>query len=214
MTISIISDKNSWINNFIPKFIKKLELKNHRIFWYHEIKDVENGEICFLLGCSQIMSKDLIKKNRSNIVVHESDLPKGKGWSPLTWQIIDNKNKIPITLIEVDNKIDSGKIYLQESMLFKGHELIDEMRYVQSTYTFNLCLEFIDRYPTILEKGKDQKGRSSFYKKRLPVNSQLMPKKTISEQFNLLRTIDNNRYPAYFFHMGKKYIIKIEKEEV
>jgi methionyl-tRNA formyltransferase len=214
MTISIITDKNSWINDFIPKFIEKLELKNHRIYWIHNIKNVQTGDICFLLGCSQIMSKTIMKKNSNNIVVHESDLPKGKGWSPLTWQVLGNKNKIPITLLGVDSKIDSGEIYLQELMSFEGHELIDEMRHVQSKYTFNLCLKFIDRYPSILEKGRLQEGKSSFYKRRLPINSQLMPNKTISEQFNLLRTVDNNSYPAFFFHKGEKYIIKIEKEKL
>ena len=29
------------------------------------------------------------------------------------------------------------------------------------------------------------------------------------EQFNLLRIVDNNSYPAFFFYKNKKYIIKI-----
>ena len=39
----------------------------------------------------------------------------------------------------------------------------------------------------------------------------LDPNKTIVEQFNLLRIVDNDRYPAYFNWLGQDYIMKIEK---
>jgi hypothetical protein len=34
---------------------------------------------------------------------------------------------------------------------------------------------------------------------------------TLREQFNLLRVVDNERYPAYFELNGIKYVIKINK---
>ena len=37
--------------------------------------------------------------------------------------------------------------------------------------------------------------------------------KTIHEQFNLFRIVDNELYPAFFLHQGKKYILKIFEEE-
>ena len=35
--------------------------------------------------------------------------------------------------------------------------------------------------------------------------------KTFREQFNLLRVVDNKRYPAFFYFKNQKYVIKIEK---
>ena len=32
---------------------------------------------------------------------------------------------------------------------------------------------------------------------------------TLEQQFNLLRTVDNNDYPAFFVKDGRKYILKI-----
>ena len=37
--------------------------------------------------------------------------------------------------------------------------------------------------------------------------------KSIDEQFNLLRVCDNERYPAFFYKDGVKYILKINKEK-
>lgn len=88
----------------------------------------EKGDILVLLGCEKIIKDAILKKNRHNLVVHESALPEGKGWSPLTWQILEGKNEIPITLFEAVQNVDAGQIYLQRKMIFKGWELVDDLR--------------------------------------------------------------------------------------
>ena len=59
------------------------------------------------------------------------------------------------------------------------------LRKIQSKYTFLLCEEFIERYPSVLEEAKDQKGKESFYKRRTPVDSELNINKSILDQINL-----------------------------
>ena len=211
LSISIVSDKDSWINDYISKFIDRIAKNKHFVSWEHNIKKVQHGDICFLLGCGQLMSKKVMNRNKINLVVHESSVPSGKGWSPLTWQILEGKNRIPITLLEVADKVDSGKIYLQDEIVFEGHELIDELRTVQANRTFKLCGKFIDKFPFILEEGKVQEGKSSFYKKRGPEDSEIDVESTISKSFNLLRIVDNKRYPAFFYMKGQKYKLQIER---
>ena len=71
-------------------------------------EDVESGDVLCLLSCEKKFNK--LNLNKYNLVVHESDLPEGKGWSPLTWQVIEGKRNIPITLFEANSLIDSGNI--------------------------------------------------------------------------------------------------------
>ena len=59
-------------------------------------------------------------------------------------------------------------------------------------------------------KGKSQRGEETFYKKRTPKDSELDINKTIKEQFNLLRIVDNEKYPAFFKFKNKIYTLKIE----
>jgi methionyl-tRNA formyltransferase len=149
--------------------------------------------------------------HKHNLVIHESDLPRGKGWSPLTWQVLEGKESIPITLFEASEKVDAGQIYLQENIKLDGCELVDDLRRKQGEATISVALKFVDNYATVT--GKPQKGEETFYKRRGPSDSRLDLDKTIREQFNLLRVCDNERYPAYFEYGGKKYILKIFREE-
>jgi len=210
--ITIVSDTDSWINAYIPFLLEKLKEGDHQTQWVHDAVVISRGDFAFYLGCGKIISKDILSRNKHNLVIHESNLPHGKGWSPLTWQILEGRNEIPITLFEAIESIDSGKIYLKDIMKFNGTELIDKLRQVQAETSIRMYLKFINDYPDIVARGADQQGASTFYPRRRPEDSQLDPDKTIREQFNLLRVVDNKRFPAFFELFGETYIIKIEKK--
>ncbi|HEY3375044.1 MAG TPA: hypothetical protein VGK02_08295 [Candidatus Aquicultor sp.] len=211
--ITIASDQDSWINQYIPLLIEKLESEGNEVFWVHAVDEIMIGDFAFYLGCGQLVKPPILARNAHNLVVHESDLPKGKGWSPLTWQILEGKNNIPICLFEAAESIDSGRIYLKGTMEFKGTELIDELRYVQANTSIKICLTFVRNYPSVITNGFEQEGESTYYKKREPDDSRLNPDRTIREQFNLLRVVDNQRYPAFFKIDGTTYILRIENKE-
>ncbi len=211
LQITIVSDENSWINHYIPLLIRELKNKNHWVQWIHQADQISEGDLVFCLGCGQILSPAILARNTHNLIVHESALPKGKGWSPLTWQILEGKNEIPITLFEAAKSIDSGTIYIQDILKFNGSELIDELRQAQAEKSIEMCLHFVQEYPEIIETGREQLGDSTYYPRRTPEHSRLDADKTIREQFHLLRVVDNQRYPAFFELNGETYIIKIEK---
>jgi methionyl-tRNA formyltransferase len=173
-----------------------------------------NADLCFYLSFSQIVSDATLSKFKNNLVVHESDLPYGRGWSPLTWQILEGKEEIAITLFEVSDQVDSGPIYLKSHMRFKGSELFMQLKDIQAVATVKLCREFIENYPAVLSGARQQHGRSSFYAKRTPSDSQLDPSKSIREQFNLLRVADNYTYPAHFEIDGNFYELWIKNMNV
>ena len=72
-----------------------------------------------------------------------------------------------------------------------------------------MCLDFVKNYETI--NPHKQTGDESVYPRRTPKDSELDINKTIKEQFNLLRIVDNEKYPAFFEIGGKRYEIKIKE---
>jgi methionyl-tRNA formyltransferase len=204
----LIDNPNSWIVPYANQLASQLSKLNHKIKIIHLHSEVKSGDILCLLGCEKIFSK--LELNKHNLVVHESDLPKGKGWSPLTWQILEGAEKIIISLIEAVESVDAGPIYEQLSIDFDGTELIDELREKQGKKTIQLILNFVKKFPNNITKN--QRGDSTFYKKRKPEDSKLDIEKSLSSQFNLLRVCDNERYPAYFEINEKKYTLKIYKK--
>ena len=209
--IAIVSDAQSWINEYIPTLVAAIEKQGHTIKHIHDVHSIPEGDFVFYLGCGQLVPPTIMARNRHNLVVHESALPKGKGWSPLTWQILEGKNKIPITLFEAVEKVDDGTIYLSDLMRFQGTELVDELRKVQAETSIQMCLRFVEEYPDIVVSGIEQSGESTYYTRRRPEDSRLDIDKSLREQFNMLRVVDNDRYPAFFEITGERYFLKIEK---
>ena len=210
MKVQILIDNiNSFYLPYAYKLKNKLEKKNITISIVHNHSDVVKGDVLCLVGCEKIFKK--LDLNKSNIIVHESRLPDGKGWSPLSWQVLEGKSEIPVTLFEADKNIDTGKIYFQETIKLSGDELNQELKHKQGLLTNKLIEKYILKYPNI--KGYKQHGISTYYNRRTPKDSELDINKTINDQFNLLRIVDNNNYPAFFIKNNIKYIIKIEKSD-
>ena len=212
MNIQILVDNpSSWIIPYAKKLNDILIQSGHNSQLIHKHEEIRYGDCLFLLSCEKKLGSDLRLLHTYNLVVHESDLPKGRGWSPMTWQVLDGKNTIPITLLEAADGIDSGDIFIRDNFQLQGHELVEELRIAQGEATIDIVLKFITEINYI--KAIPQKGEPSSYPRRRPQDSKLDVNKCIKEQFNLLRVCDNERYPAYFELNGQKYIIKITKEE-
>lgn len=207
----VVDNQGSWMKPYANKFAEKLSQMGYDAKFYGRYADIEAGDIAVFLSCEKLVPEEVLKKNRHNLVVHESDLPAGKGWSPLTWQVLEGKGEIPITLFEAAEKVDSGQVYYKDKIKLEGHELIDEIREKQAQKTFELIERFLHDYPNV--KGKEQAGEESFYRRRQSEDSQLNVEKSIAEQFDLLRVVDNERYPAFFYYRGKKYLLKVCKGE-
>lgn len=211
MLIQILVDNpNSWMVDYAKQLAdilkNKFELKVSLIYKHEEVIE---GDVLCLLSCEKIFKK--LHFNKYNLVVHESYLPEGKGWSPLTWQVLEGSSKIPVTLFEATEKIDSGVIYNQDFIKLNGDELLPEIKHRQGIKTIDLIVDFIENIDKVI--GSDQMGEETFYPKRKSKDSELDINKSIKEQFNLLRVCDNERYPAFFTLKGKKYIIKTYKDE-
>jgi len=207
--ILVLSDVKSWINPTVELLMSHWEGSGHEIFWAHEIKDAPVADFCFCLSFSKILPKEVRDHFRHTLVVHASDLPSGKGWSPLTWQILEGKNRIPVTLFEAQDSIDSGPIYAQRIISFVGYELIDSLRKKLANATYELCSWFVSTYPLSADQAKNQNGTESFYPRRGPEDSRLDVNKTIAEQFNLFRVVDNQSYPAFFEWKGRRFVLSV-----
>lgn len=206
MKVIILTSPNQWFTSYADELSSKIE--DSIVIYDHKL--IEKGyDILFALSYHKIIEKEyLIAKH--NIVIHASKLPKGKGWAPMFWQILENKNIIPFSMFEISETIDGGDIYLQRELVLSGFELNSELRYKQAVFISNMCLDFIKNYENY-KYPKKQVGKDSFYRKRTLEDSQLDINKTILSQFNLLRIVDNENYPAFFYFNNKKYILKIEE---
>lgn len=209
--ISVVVDNPSWILPFAERLVAELNSKGDQATLIRDHADISEGAIAFFLGCVHIASPPILNRNRRNLVVHESELPKGRGFSPLSWQILEGKGRIPICLVEAVSEADAGSVIYRDWLIFMGHELIGEMRRAQGAGTIALCHRFVaEQAPP---KGEPQTGEPSFYPRRRPSDSKIDANRSIADQFDLLRIVDNDRYPAWFEFRGHRYKLSVEKAQ-
>ena len=143
-------------------------------------------------------------------MIHESDLPKNKGFSPIQWEFLKNTNLITFCLIKADNQLDNGDIMLKRKFKFDPLDLYDEIREKQFFFHKKLINEFLINYPRFnLIK---QKGISTYNRKRTFVDSKIDVNKSIKSQFNKLRLINNKDWPGFFIYQGTFFKISLTKE--
>lgn len=200
----VIPSLNNWLNG--------MTLKGHSTSLAIDKSELKGGDILFLVSCGQMIRDAERQKYKATLVLHASDLPKGRGWSPHIWSILDGTNQITLSLLEASEPVDSGAIWLKTKFVLEGHELLPEINAKLFAAELLLMTQAVEQFETI--KPIQQVGEPGPYMpKRSPSDSQLDPYKTIAEQFNLLRVADTQRYPAFFSFQGKRFVIKIEKVE-
>lgn len=210
--ISVLVDNDSWILPYADRLVNLLCENEFQANLIRSAEDIEQGWVCFLLGCVNIVKDEYLAKNTHNLVVHESDLPKGRGFAPMAWQILEGSNSIPVCLLEASaGEPDAGDIWLRDSIELAGHEMLPAWRHQQGEKTIELCLRFVSEYDSLAPVK--QTGEPSWFKRRRPADSRLDPNKSLKSQFNLLRIVDNERYPAFFEIAGRKVILEVNYEE-
>ena len=144
------------------------------------------------------------------MVLHASDLPKGRGWSPHIWSVVNGENQITLSLLNAEDAVDTGAIWQKIKIPLDGTELYNEINHK----LFKAELELISWACKNIKSAKATpqiETKTEYYRKRTPADSEIDASKTIVEQFNLLRVSDPNRFPAYTYINGKKYKVTLEK---
>jgi methionyl-tRNA formyltransferase len=88
--------------------------------------------------------------------------------------------------------------------------LFDEINELIFNAEIELMSFAISNYNTIKPKKQPNIG-STYWPKRSPKDSEIDTNKGISEQFDLIRVCDPDRFPAFFYKDGEKFNITIKK---
>lgn len=175
-----------------------------------QIAHTDFGDYLFLVACQSRIERSTLSRFRNAFVLHASDLPKGRGWSPMIWQLLGGATEVTVSLINVAEKIDEGNIRAQRRFAAPAHETLNEINKRLFQCEIELMNEAIADPGALANEVQDSAG-ATYYPKRTPADSELDPELSITEQFERLRLADHERYPCYFYLRGHKYLLKLEK---
>jgi methionyl-tRNA formyltransferase len=198
-------------NDYKKKYFKIFKNNNKYNFKItYNLKQIKKCDVLFIISYTKILSVSLFDKVKLPLIVHESNLPLGRGCSPVLWEVLNKKKNFYVSIIKADQKVDSGKIVLKKKFNIREDDLYEEIRHKQTISNIEIIKKFLKIYPKI--KFKNQIGKPTYFRKRTIKDSELNINKSIKSQFNLMRINNNKDWPSYFYIHGKKFIIKIFKD--
>lgn len=160
-----------------------------------------NPEYIFFPHWSWIIP-DNIYNNFNCVVFHMTDLPYGRGGSPLQNLIVRGIENTKISALKVDGGLDTGPIYLKKDLNLNG--TAEEIFIRASNLIFNEMIpEIINNEIT----PKEQKGEVVGFKRREPYQSEIKKNFALSKVYDYIRMLDAEGYPDAFIEYGD---IKLE----
>jgi methionyl-tRNA formyltransferase len=211
MKITLLcSDPSHPVNAYLKPWMNAQQ-GIHDVDLLQNKSQLSGGDLLFLVSCSEIIKETVRSKYGATLVLHASDLPKGRGWSPHIWEIVNGAELITLSLLEAEDNVDSGRIWAKRQITVPKDALWNEINHLLFTAEvelIDLAVKQFGQLTPVLQTNLDE---ATYYPKLTPQDSQLDPNKTIAEQFNRIRVCDPNRFPAFFEIFGKKYKLTLEK---
>ncbi len=128
---------------------------------------------------------------------HMTDLPYGRGGSPLQNLIIRKHQVTKLTAFKINNKLDSGPIYLKYSLNLSGNASQIYERLTLLSYRMVNKIINADISP------REQRGKITNFKRRKPQQSLLNKNINIEEIYDFIRMLDAPGYPKAYLNLNK-----------
>lgn len=197
----IIATIKSWNIKNTEEFIKNNSEYNIKLITDKEnlnLKNIDdfNPDYIFFPHWSWIIDEE-IYSNYNCIVFHMTDLPFGRGGSPLQNLIARGIKNTKISALKVDGGLDTGDIYLKEDLNLNGS--------AEEIFIRLSDIIFTKMIPFILNKKSDpqvQKGEVVNFKRRKPEESEIEKKFSIAKVYDHIRMLDAEGYPKAFIKYG------------
>jgi methionyl-tRNA formyltransferase len=111
-------------------------------------------DLVVVAAFGQILPKEIIERPRRGCInVHPSLLPRYRGAAPLNWTIIRGEVQTGVTIMQMDEGMDSGDILLQEETPIGPCETVGELHDRLAVQGANLLIETI----RMMEKGESRR---------------------------------------------------------
>lgn len=134
-----------------------------------------------------------IYKNFECVVFHMTDLPFGRGGSPLQNLLLRGISKTKISALRVCEEIDSGPIYFKRDLTLNGSA--EEIYKRASDIVFGYLIPRIIKYQL---NPVPQKGRVTLFKGRTPQESKIPDDMCLEKAYDFIRMLDAEGYPRAF----------------
>ena len=195
MSNYIILSQKSWNKSLLEDLSLKTDdnwvlISSKDDFNNDNLKKINPDKI-FIPHWSYIIP-ELIFNSYECIVFHMTDLPYGRGGSPLQNLILLGHKNTKISALQVESGIDTGDIYLKKDLSLNGtaQDIYERTNEVIS----DMIVEIVKTKPVPIK----QEGKPTLFKRRKPLMSNMNDVESLDEVYDFIRMLDADGYPPAF----------------
>lgn len=153
----------------------------------------------FFLHWSWIVPDALIERYEC-VCFHMTDVPYGRGGSPLQNLILRGHRDTMVTALRMVSELDAGPVYLKRKMGLEGSAA--EIYERASAIAAEMILRLIESEPA----PAPQQGQAVVFARRRPEQSVLPPLGSLTQLYDFIRMLDAEGYPrACLLYNGFRY---------
>ena len=141
-----------------------------------------------------------ITQNFECVCFHMTDLPYGRGGSPLQNLIMAGKKETQVTAFRMTGKIDEGPIYAKLPLSLEGRA---EDIYIRAG---EICWKIVRMIVDQSLSPEPQIGESTIFKRRTPSESNLPTSGSLDNLHDFIRMLDAPTYPLAFIEYGEFFL--------
>ena len=193
----LIVSSRSWNNKLADRLGRRLNRRIELIAAKRELSPEAVEEInpawIFVPHWSHIISEEIWSR-WPTIIFHMTDLPYGRGGSPLQNLIALGHTNTMLTALRCTAGLDAGEIYLKEPLSLYGSA---EEIFLRADGLIEMMIERIVQDSPI---PTPQQGQPVFFKRRTPTQSNLASctNNDLSSWYDQIRMLDAEGYPHAF----------------
>jgi methionyl-tRNA formyltransferase len=141
-----------------------------------------------------------IVNNYECVCFHMTDVPYGRGGSPLQNLIVRGHRHTKLTALRMAEDFDAGPVYLKEDLCLEGNA---EEVYIRASYlSAQMIRHIIEEQPV----PQPQVGEAVIFKRRKPHESRIPELPSLQALHDFIRMLDAEGYPwAFLEHAGFRY---------
>ncbi len=131
------------------------------------------------------------------VLFHMTDVPYGRGGSPLQNLIARGHDSTQISAIRMSRELDSGPVYLKRPLALHGS--------AQSIFerAATVILDMIEHIVRTEPQAVPQQGEPVIFRRRTPDQSRLPQSGRLADVYNHIRMLDADGYPTAFLEDGE-----------
>lgn len=166
-------------------------------------------DLCIVMGWYYIISREVLDKVRGGFIgIHNSLLPKYRGFAPVVWSMINGEKATGFSVFSFSDGMDTGKIWYQKEVPIYQTDYIEDVLDRIDEEIGRFFKKDLNRIINESLSPYEQSNTVPTYgAKRMPTDGRIDWTKNSTELYNFVRA-QSKPYPgAYTFLSDKKIII-------